>query len=60
MSHHESMVKLSRELKGQHLLSNKLLCFAVADPEYSRVGGANSRGGGGTNIRFCQKFPKTV
>ena len=30
------------------------------DPGFPRGGGANSPGGGGANIRFCQNFPKTA
>ena len=32
--------------------------FPVADPGFTRGGGANSPGG--ANIRFCQFFPKTA
>ena len=32
----------------------------VAEPGFPRGGGTNPRGGGGTNIRFHQIFPKTA
>ena len=34
--------------------------YSVADPGFPRGGGANSPGGGGANIQFCQIFLKTA
>ena len=39
---------------------SKKVSFSVEDSGFLQGGGANSPGEGGSNIRFCQIFPKTA
>ena len=53
---------LSVSVAEKHIYQHRVFTNAqnsVADPGFSRGGGANSPGGG-ANIRFCKIFPKTA